>query len=401
MPKLVGNLDIQVTPTFANPGFAGLPECANTSGIRRPIERAGKYDAAPLSDTLTGIQAILRAPRSPPERTTAAHCMGFLGPLPCAPATRVARSRTMPKSDQTPLANRERIVEHAEPSPEPPPRGFTAWHHFLSRALDGTKADGFDVQCFVRLGELPLEADVILLHLDPGADLHLFRRHFDFLVPLLRPCVVIEYKSPDDRLALPDFDTVRAYSMLCKRKYSVKLDEDVAVVMLYSHTDSDFFADCERLGHRFVEIQPGIKQSQSRLMPIYAVDLVRIGEQKPTHPINLLSARRRLYTCGATVQELGPFAVLYDEIFLREIKKMAQHNTPGNQQLLEDADRNMQAFVDRNLQGWLDRLSPEQRLRGLPVEERLRGLPAEEILHSLPPSAISRLRELLLKSEPH
>ena len=79
------------------------------------------------------------------------------------------------------------------PSPEPPPRGFAAWHHFLSRALDGTKADGFDVQCFVRLGERPLEADVILPHLDPGADLHRFRRHVDFLVPLLRPCVVMKY----------------------------------------------------------------------------------------------------------------------------------------------------------------------------------------------------------------
>lgn len=337
-------------------------------------------------------------------------------PSPCATATCMARSRTMPKSDQKPQGDRERIIEHAELSHEPLPRGFTAWHHFLSRALDGTKADGFDVQCFVRLGELPLEADVILLHLDPGADLHLFRRHFDFLVPLLRPCVVIEYKSPDDRLALHDFDTVRAYSMLCKRKYSVRLDEDVAVVMLYSHTDADFFPDCERLGHRFDDIEPGIKQSLSRPMPIYAVDLVRIGEQKPTHPINLLSARRRSYTYGASAQELGPFAVLYDEIFLREIKKMAQHNTPGNQQLLEDADRNLQSLsarmreADRNFQSLNARLAKaerdfqsliEERLKGLPVEERLRGLPAEEILHGLPPASISRLRELLLKSEPH
>ena len=304
----------------------------------------------------------------------------------------------MPKSDPQPSPGRAHIIEHAEPSPEPPPRGFTAWHHFLSRALDGTKADGFDVQCFVRLGELPLEADVILLHLDPDADLQLFRRHFDFLVPLLRPCVVIEYKSPDDRLALHDFDTVRAYSMLCKRKYSVRFDEDVAVVMLYSHTEVKFFADCRRLGHRFIEIQPGIQQSLSRPMPIYAVDLVRSGEQKPTHPINLLSARRRSYSHGASTQELGPFAVLYDEIFLTEIKKMAQHNTPGNQQLLEDADRNVHSLsarmreADRNLQSFLDRLSPEQRLKGLPPEEVLRGLS---------PDDLARIRDLLAKPESH
>ena len=189
----------------------------------------------------------------------------------------------MPKSDPQLPGDCERVIEHVEPSPAPPPRGFTAWHHFLSRALDGTKADGFDVQCFVRLGELPLKADVILL--------------------------------------------------------------------------------------------------------------------------------RRKYTRSASAEELGPFAVLYDEVFLTEIKKMARHNTPGNQQLLEDADRTPQSFLDRlspeqRMKGLpaeerMKGIPPEERLKGLPPEERLKGLPPEELLRGLSPDDLARIRDLLQKPESH
>jgi hypothetical protein len=38
---------------------------------------------------------------------------------------------------------------------------------------------------------------------------------------------------------------------------------------------------------------------------------------------------------------------------------------------------------DELMQKLIDRVSPEERLRGLPVEERLRGIPAEERLRGL------------------
>jgi hypothetical protein len=47
---------------------------------------------------------------------------------------------------------------------------------------------------------------------------------------------------------------------------------------------------------------------------------------------------------------------------------------------------------DEMMQKIADRLTPEQRLRGLPPEERLRGLPPEERLRGLPPE--ERLRGL-------
>lgn len=140
-------------------------------------------------------------------------------------------------------------------------------------------------------------------------------------MPALRPYLVIEYKGPDDRLKLDDFDTVRAYAMLCKRKYKVVRDEDVAVAMLYSHTAADFFSGCADNGFRFEPTQVGVLASCPQKMAFYAVNLVAVGEQQPDHPINLLSARRRGYSKNGLDGELGPFGVLYEEVFLKEVKK--------------------------------------------------------------------------------
>lgn len=262
-------------------------------------------------------------------------------------------------------------------------RTYTAWHHFLARALEKTKAPGFEVHPFVRLGTLPLEADIIILRLDDNADIEAFTRYFGFLVPALRRYLVIEYKSPEDRLTLADFDTVRAYAMLCKRKYGVTHDEEVAVAMLYSRTEADFFAGCERSGCPFVETKPGVREGNHQPMGFYAVDLVALGEQQPEHPINLLSSRRRSYRpSGREDGGLGPFGVLYEEVFLKELKKMGQMQVQGCQDVLDDAQRTRQLIYSSG--------SVEERLRGLHAEDLLRGLPKEEL---------ARLRELLLTQD--
>lgn len=266
-------------------------------------------------------------------------------------------------------------------------RTYTAWHHFLARVLEKTRAPGFDVQCFVRLGTLPLEADIIILHLDEQADTREFAKHFGFLMPSLRKYLILEYKSPQDRLAWADFDTVRAYALLCKRKYDVVHDHEVAVAMLYSRTEADFFSRCAHNGFPFAELQPGVRHCGSQAMGLYAADLVALGEQQPAHPINLLSARRREFKASAGEMGLGPFSVLYEEVFLRELKKMSQMHVPGYEELLDDAQRTLKLVLAAS--------TVEQRLDGISPRDRLRGLSPDEVLRNLSPEEKARLRELL------
>ena len=179
--------------------------------------------------------------------------------------------------------------------------------------------------------------------------------------------------------------------MLCKRKYEVVEDDEIAVAMLYSHSQADFFAGCARSGYPFVQSQPGVMHSSQLPLSFYAVDLVAIGELQPDHPINLLSARRRSYGAAGLPSRLGPFAVLYEELFLREMKKMGQLHVPGYEELLDDARRTRELVIAQS--------STEERLRGMKPEERLRGIEPEELLRGLKPEAIARLRELLLKQD--
>lgn len=225
--------------------------------------------------------------------------------------------------------------------------------------------------------------------MDPHAELALFAKYFDFLVPCLRPYLVIEYKGPDDRLTVEDFDTVRAYAMLCKRKYQVARDQ--AVAMLYSHAQADLFARCADNGFPFEQTQVGLRQSCRQALSFYAVDLVAVGEQQPDHPINLLSARRRRFAEARQIRGLGPFAVLYEEVFLKEVKKMSQTHVPGSQELLDDAEQ-----LDEFL---ISRASVERRLAGIAPEELVRHLSLEDRLRGLSPADRIKLRELLLKSE--
>jgi hypothetical protein len=95
-----------------------------------------------------------------------------------------------PPPDKNPVS--PPIIEHAFPSDL---RHFTAWHYFLARAMEKTKSKGLSVLSFVKLGSLPIEADVILLLLDEKADTQLFAKYFGFLMPALRRCATIEYIS--------------------------------------------------------------------------------------------------------------------------------------------------------------------------------------------------------------
>ncbi len=158
---------------------------------------------------------------------------------------------------------------------------------------------------------------------------------------------------------------------------------------------------CARHGFPFVETQPGVRESSQLAMRFFAIDLVTIGAQTPEHPINLLSARRREYGSSGLPRSLGPFDVLYEQVFLTELKKTSQLHVPGTQELLDDSDDLNEFFVARaTVERRLS--SPDDLTKVLAhatVEQRLRGLSPEEMLRGLGAAERARLRELLLQQE--
>jgi hypothetical protein len=257
---------------------------------------------------------------------------------------------------------------------------YTAWHPLLAQVLVRVlSSPALEVHPFVKLGTLPLEADIILLRKNTQTDLLAQFPEFGFLLRFLRHYLLIEYKSPLDRLTREDFDTARAYAMLCKRKYGLDADSHVAVALLYSQAEPAFFATCRDNGYAFAEQEAGIWACEQHPLRLYAIDLVAFGATDPEHPINLFSKRHRSYRPTDPRWETllgGTYRAIR-----REMQTM-QTRLRGQEELNESFKELVRDF--------LSEMTPEERLRGLGPED-LRRLPAEER---------QRLRELLELIDP-
>lgn len=241
-----------------------------------------------------------------------------------------------------------------------------------------------EIHPFVKLGTLPLEADIILLRKNTEADLLAQFPEFGFLLRFLSHCLLIEYKSPLDRLTCADFDTARAYSMLCKRKYGIAEDRQVAVALLYSQAEPAFFAVCTENGYTFSELETGVWACERHPLRFYAIDLVAYGARNPEHPINLFSKRHRSY--HPKDPRWQPLLSYIKGIVQREMNTM-QSRLRGQEEL--------NLTLDEMTERLLDMLPTEQLLRHIPVEDRLRGVTPEERLRGLSEAELQFLSEIL------
>ena len=274
---------------------------------------------------------------------------------------------------------------------------YTAWHYFLAEVMQHLIDErNLEVHPFEKLGTLPLEADIILLKRQADKDLAALYPEFDFLMRHLGWYTVVEYKSPEDRLTHEDPDTVRAYAMLCKRKFGITLDRGVRVAMLYSHLEGGFFEVCQDAGMYFHQVEPGIRRCDMGSLVMFTMDLVALGEADPSALINLFSSRRRQFVVSgkATPGLLRVIRYVYEHVFKRfEMKHSELRNLPEFTQDMDEIRRRLlQGYtVEERLEG----LSTEEIRRRLSPEERLEGLSTEEILAGLSPEELDKLRKLL------
>jgi len=238
------------------------------------------------------------------------------------------------------------------------------------------------VHDFEKLGTLPLEAEIILVRKRRRPDLAALHPEFDFLLRHLGRYTVVEYKSPQDRLTHDDLDTVRAYALLCKRKFKLTYDRDVRVALLYSHIEERFFEISRKNGLLFQDTEPGIKRCDLGHLVLLAMDLAKLGQDRPGRLINLFSSRHREFVVNPQADQrmLDVIGHIYENIFKRDTMKHAELR--GLPEFTQDMNE-----IRRRL---LESYTAEERLEGLPTEKRLEGLSVEEILRHLSPEEIVR-----------
>ncbi len=265
---------------------------------------------------------------------------------------------------------------------------YTPWHYLLAEVMQYLIDDShLEIHPFEKLGTLPLEADIILLRKKVDEDLAALHPELDFLMRHLGRYTVVEYKSPKDRLTHEDLDTVRAYAMLCKRKFELAKDSDVRIAMLYSHKEKGFFEQSKKNGLAFQDAEPGIKRCDIGRLTLLAMDLAELGKQRPASFINLFSSRSEKFISSAETDKalLGAIRYLQENIEKRgDMKHADLRNSPEFTQDMDEIRRRL-----------LRRYTAEERLKGLSPKERLEGLSPEQLIEELSPEKLDKLQKLL------
>ena len=203
-------------------------------------------------------------------------------------------------------------------------KSYTPWHILLDDVMAYFfDIDEIEVRAFEKLGSLPLESDFIILR-KKKEDLGDHYPQFRFLLPYLGQMTVLEYKSPLDRLTFDDFDLLRVYRLLTKRKYKLKRDDQVWAVSLTSQFEKNYAEYVEGSGYGFKEIEPGVWGHEGDHDHFYWLDLAIIGQRYPESFINLFSSNYRQYGHSLQIKkdDADILAYIWQSIFKEELIAM-------------------------------------------------------------------------------
>jgi hypothetical protein len=286
---------------------------------------------------------------------------------------------------------------------------YTPWHILLDEVMAYFfDSEEIEVRAFEKLGVLPLESDFLILCRKKNEET--LREHypvFKFLLPYLGPMTVVEYKSPLDRLTHHDFDLLRVYRLLIKRKYKLRRDDQVWAATLASHFESGYAGYVEENGYEFRQIEPGVWGHERGCERFYWLDLAAIGQRDSESLINLFSSNYQKYRHSLHIRktEAGILTYVWQNIFKEELTKMRHEKLRHLPQFTTSMEEITKSILDSftieerlaglSLAEILAKLSPEERLAGLGPEERLAGLGPEERLAGLSKSQREKLKKLL------
>lgn len=272
-------------------------------------------------------------------------------------------------------------------------KSYTPWHILLDDVMAYFfDAEEIEVRAFEKLGTLPLESDFIILRKKKEEEELLDHYpEFGFLLPYLGQVTVLEYKSPLDRLRLNDFDLLRIYRLLVKRKYKLTRDAQVWAVSLTSRFEKGYSDYIKENGYKFKEIEAGIWGHEGEHERFYWLDLAIIGQKDPENFINLFSSNYHQYRHSIRIKKKGADILSYilQSIFKKELIKMRHQRLRHLNQFLTS----MEEIRKSNLESY----TVKERLAGLKAEERLAGLKAEERLAGLSKRQLEQLKKLLEK----
>ncbi len=183
------------------------------------------------------------------------------------------------------------------------------WHPFLAQMLRLSYADRLIVQEQVSLGDLPLQADLLLIRRNPAIVLP-----YPFEFPGAR--TLVEYKSPDDTADQAALEQLEIYGLLYVRREGLRQRRDLTLWLMAT----TFAANVSQPGRTELtglhEVGPGVQQGLVDGFPTYLVDLPAVPFSPDTIPLHMCRQRptgaapggvhpRTLQAVSATARSAG------------------------------------------------------------------------------------------------
>jgi hypothetical protein len=179
------------------------------------------------------------------------------------------------------------------------------WHPFLADLLRHRYADRLLIYETVALGDLPLEADLLLIRRDP-------RHELPYPFALLGERTLVEYKSPDESADQAALQQLETYALLYLQRAELRTRQSVTLWLAASQFARDVSQrGAAELVQQF-EAGPGVIGGSVDGFPTYLVDLQEVPFTEDTLPLHLVAR-------GAQEQRMVEYVLDHYQTHPREL----------------------------------------------------------------------------------
>jgi hypothetical protein len=160
------------------------------------------------------------------------------------------------------------------------------WHPFLAEMLRLSYADRLIVQEQVSLGDMPLQADLLLIRRDPAVPL-------PYPLEFLGARTLVEFKSPDHTADQPALEQLEIYGLLYVRRERLPQRRDLTLWLMASNIAANVSQPGRTEIAGVQDVGPGVRRGTLDGFPTFLLDLQAVPFSPDTIPLHMVAGGRQ------------------------------------------------------------------------------------------------------------
>jgi len=256
------------------------------------------------------------------------------------------------------------------------------WHPFLSQFIRNDYGGRLDVKDSVKLGEMPLEMDILIKPLVPVDKLPYPFNH-------LGETTIADLKGPEDTAIWDDLAQIEGYGCLYQRRKGIRIRDrsKITLWLIASKFSRTFNQPPENYIDALTPIGKGVSSGEIARFPIYIIDLENLPITLATFPL--------LMVYKGTLERQKEIVVFFVEHY-QELERYARFISTIHSETLKEVSKTMDLSslrgFDLNLPAIIDLFGTEKVIDTI-IETTGRERILEKILPNLSKEEIKKLIE--------